>query len=117
MQRVEIVGTISDGTALSGSTDVEVFAPKGSIAVSVSPNPFLVDATMIVSTTNPGRVRVSVLDLRGRLVDVPLDASHLPTGYHDVRIGAGGATRTRLASGITTSAWKRRRESPWGNSP
>ena len=97
-QRVTIVGTLVNGTVLRGSTDVEVVAAKGSLAVSVSPNPFLVDATMIVSTTKPGPVRVSLFDIHGRLVDVPLDAAHLPAGYHDVRIGSGG--RTRLASGI-----------------
>jgi PKD repeat protein len=97
---VSVEGTLVSGAHFTGSTDVDVVASGGTLAASLSPNPFNPQAVLTFSTHKDGPVRVRLYDASGRLVKTLLDESYLSAGIHDVRVGAHSESGARLSSGI-----------------
>ncbi len=93
-----ITGALVSGARFQAPITFQVVVPFA-LSASLAPNPMNPDATLTFVITKPGRVRVRLLDVQGRLVqtihDAPLDA-----GYHDLRIGSADGSGRRLASGI-----------------
>jgi hypothetical protein len=96
---VSIGGSLVSGTRFVASAVLQVDTGKHALAASLSPNPFNPDATLTVTTTRPGPVRIRVFDVSGRLVRSVVDAGALAAGFHDFAISRreGGA---QLASGV-----------------
>ena len=97
---VSVEGTLVSGAHFTGSTDLDVVASGGTLAASLSPNPFNPQAVLTFSTHKDGPVRVRLFDASGRLVKTLLDEPNLSAGIHDVRIGARSDSGARLSSGI-----------------
>jgi flagellar hook assembly protein FlgD len=78
---------------------VDVVSSGGGMAASVSPNPLNPTATLTFSTSRAGVVRVSVFDLRGRLVRVVEPGVRLDAGYHDLPLDGRNERGDALPSG------------------
>ena len=91
---------VTGGAFETAPLPVAVIAGGGRVAARVAPNPMNPAATLTFTTTRPGRVRVSLYDLQGRLVRHLLDAASLPAGDHDVRVVAESASGVPLSSGV-----------------
>jgi len=67
---------------------------------SVAPNPFNPSGVLAFTTERPGRVRVRMFDLHGRLVRTLMETPLLPAGEHEVRIDGWGERGEVLPSGV-----------------
>jgi len=92
-----IEGTLASGVRFEAPLSLDVFA-AGALASSIAPNPMNPDATITFRVTRSGNVRVSLMDVQGRVLGV-LHDSPLSPGYHDVRVHASNNGRA-LASGV-----------------
>ena len=98
---VMIDGSLVSGAHFAGSTEVDVVASGGgTLAASLSPNPFNPSAVLTFTTHAPGHVRVRLFDASGRLVKTLVDEPYMTAGIHDVHVGSRNDTGGRLASGI-----------------
>lgn len=97
---VTLDGALTTGGTFRGSLTVDVVSNGGSLAASLSPNPLNPDASLTFTTSRPGRVRVSVFDLQGRLVRRVMEEGTLSAGYHDVRVDGKSEDGSRLPSGV-----------------
>jgi len=84
--------------------DVEIWGvlpdvPAGTTALApVSPNPFRAPARIVFDQTTAGHVRVTVHDLRGRLVATLLDGA-LAAGVHEITWDGRDPTGRQMPSG------------------
>lgn len=107
-------GLLDVVTANSGSGDVSVFAPAGTVVTGVSstpvasprsrldqnaPNPFNPETTIRFAVAEPGPVQLSIYDVQGRLVAKLVD-SPLPAGEHAVRWNGRSSSGELAASGV-----------------
>jgi PKD repeat protein len=98
---VVIEASLYSGGLLHAELSVEVVASgAGQLAATVSPNPLNPEAVLTFTTTREGFARVSLFDLRGRLVRRLLDERSLAPGYHDVRVDGRDERGVGLASGV-----------------
>lgn len=73
-------------------------APKG-LAVFLAPNPMRARGTLTFTTSQPGRVRATLFDVRGRVVRRLFEAARTPAGYHDILFDGRDDRGRPLASG------------------
>ncbi|HEX7078490.1 MAG TPA: Ig-like domain-containing protein [Candidatus Eisenbacteria bacterium] len=98
---VSVDGSLLSGILIHGDLSIDVVAQGGQLAAVLSPNPpGGAPASLSFATTRPGRVRVLLFDVRGRLVRTLLDEGNSAVGGHAVAIDAGGAGAGRLPSGV-----------------
>jgi hypothetical protein len=97
---VSVEGTLVSGAHLTGSTEVEVVAMGGTLAASLSPNPYNPHAVLTFRTVKPGPLRVRLYDPAGRLVRVLAEDANAPMGFHDIEIDGRDDTGRRLSSGV-----------------
>jgi hypothetical protein len=97
---VTLQGSLFSGGVFLAQMDILVNGSGGNLAATVSPNPLNPDATLTFWTSGPGRVRVMLFDVSGRLVRNLMDDAYAPGGYHDVRIDGTGGDGGRLPSGV-----------------
>ncbi len=98
---LEVTGSLVTGEKFAGTDQVRVINPGGGHnAASVAPNPLNPLGVLAFTTVNPGRVRVTMFDLQGRLVRTLLETPHLPAGEHEVRIDGRGERGEVLPSGV-----------------
>ena len=72
--------------------------PPAAVVFPNAPNPFNPGTTIRFELPDPGRVRLRIYDVRGRLVRQLLDADH-PAGYHSVVWNGEDGSGRRVASG------------------
>ncbi len=96
---VTFEGQITSGGFFRAAADIGVNASGGPNAVSVVPNPLNPSGEVQFSVTKPGRVRVELFDVSGRLVRVLADRTAAPGGQSCVIDGRNGQGAP-LASGI-----------------
>jgi hypothetical protein len=110
---VTIEGEITSGGTFRALADIGVVASKGPAAVSIYPNPLNPTGEVWFRVTAPGRVRVELFDVSGRLVRVLADrfaqagsqrcavdgknheGAPLASGVYYVRISTVDGTMTR----------------------
>lgn len=80
--------------------ELTIEAASPSLAVVLAPNPINPRGTMTFTTSRPGPTRVSLFDVRGRLVRVLFESDAAPAGYHDVPIDGKDDRGNSLASGV-----------------
>jgi hypothetical protein len=98
---LEVTGSLVTGENFAGTDDVRVIDPGGDhLAAAVAPNPFNPSAMLSFNTVKPGRVRVTMFDLHGRLVRTLMEMPLLPAGEHAVRIDGRGERGEELPSGV-----------------
>ena len=81
------------------SQDPGFQAPARPVLTSSSPNPFNPSTTISFSIPQDGKTRLTVYDIRGRLINVLMDGS-LPAGKHSVVWDGKGSDGRDSASGI-----------------
>jgi hypothetical protein len=91
---VGLVGALGVGCQTTTDTPPVV----ASAQLAARPNPFNPATEVVYLLPAPGRVRLSVYDLRGRRLDLLVDEDR-PAGEHRVRWQARDATGRTLASG------------------
>jgi len=96
---VQVQGSLMNGAQFTGSLSVDVVS-GGSLAASLSPNPFNPAAVLTFKTEKPGPVSVRLYDMNGRLIRTLLDVSDASAGYHDVRIDGHSDAGGHLSSGV-----------------
>ena len=98
---VTIEGAVYTGGVFRAMIDVGVQAGGGgNLSASLSPNPLNPSAVLTFVTSQPGRTRITLFDLNGRLVRMVRDEAWSPAGYHDVTIDGRNEGGGRLASGV-----------------
>ncbi len=101
MSSLELTGSLVTGESFAGTGVVRVINNGGRHqAASVSPNPLNPSAILSFNTVEPGRVRVTMFDLQGRLVRTLMEAPIAPAGEHEVRIDGRGERGEVLPSGV-----------------
>jgi len=93
-------GRVVPGSLFRAQIDLVVIGDRASGSASVSPNPLNPEATLTFETAVPGRVRVGLYDVAGRLVRMIVEDRSMPAGSHDVRIDGRDGRGRSLASGI-----------------
>ena len=84
-----------------GTDEVRVIDNGGGHqAPSVAPNPLNPSAILSFNTVKPGRVRVTMFDLQGRLVRTLTETPLMAAGKHEVRIDGRGQRGEVLPSGV-----------------
>lgn len=81
------------------TTGVAALPPGAVQDLAAGPNPFSSSTTLRFTTTQPGEVRIRVLDVSGRLVRNLL-ATRLEPGAHEATWDAAGASGERVQNGI-----------------
>jgi len=99
---LKITGSFLTGERFEGSDEVKVIDPSHGppLTASVAPNPLNPAGVLTISTSMPGKARVRLFDIRGRLVRRLLEARLLPAGVHEVRIDGRGEGARPLATGV-----------------
>jgi hypothetical protein len=93
-------GDLTTGGRFQTTLELRVISGGGTSAATVSPNPFNPAGTLTFTTARPGRAKVELFDVAGRLVRTILDEPSLGAGVHEVRIEGRGQRGESLASGI-----------------
>jgi hypothetical protein len=98
---LEVTGSLVTGENFAGTDEVRVIDNGGGHqAASVAPNPLNPSGVLAFNTEKPGRVRVTMFDLHGRLVRTLMEMPLLPAGEHAVRIDGRGERGELLPSGV-----------------
>ncbi|HEX7078644.1 MAG TPA: PKD domain-containing protein [Candidatus Eisenbacteria bacterium] len=97
---VTIEGTVVTGGEFRAALDVGVLTSGGQLAVSLDPNPLSAGGTLRFVTRTPGRVRVTLFDVAGRLVRTVWESGGAAAGLQRVRIDARDGAGRALGSGI-----------------
>jgi PKD repeat protein len=97
---VGLEGDLTTGGRFQTTLELRVISGGGTSAATVSPNPFNPAGTLTFTTARPGRAKVELFDVAGRLVRTILDEPSLGAGVHEVRIEGRGQRGESLASGI-----------------
>jgi hypothetical protein len=98
---LELTGLLGTGESFVGTDEARVFDNGGGHkAASVAPNPLNPSGMLSFNTVKPGRVRVTMFDLQGRLVRTLTEMPVLPAGEHAVRIDGRGERGEVLPSGV-----------------
>ena len=97
---LELGGDLTSGGTFHAALTIAVVSGGPGMAASLSPNPLTNEGWLTFTTTRPGRVRVSLFDLHGRLIRRVMDERTIASGYHDVRIDAWSDRGARLPSGV-----------------
>jgi hypothetical protein len=98
---LEVTGSLVTGENFAGTDEVRVIDNGGRHqAASVAPNPLNPSGVLAFNTEKPGRVRVTMFDLHGRLVRTLMEMPLLPAGEHAVRIDGRGERGELLPSGV-----------------
>jgi VCBS repeat protein/putative Ig domain-containing protein/FG-GAP repeat protein len=100
-QTLRVTGSLLTGERFAGADHVRVMDPAGTHAGAVvTPNPLNPAGVLTFSTTKPGPVTIKVFDLRGRLVQVLVEARAVAAGSHEVWIDGRGRAGQSLSSGV-----------------
>lgn len=97
---VRVRGALASGSRFLATLTLVVEAGKGHLGVALAPNPLNPASTLTFRTMRPGRVVVSLFDVRGRLVRKLLDEAASLPGYHDVRIDGRDSGGRPLPTGL-----------------
>jgi hypothetical protein len=98
---LELTGSLVTGESFAGTGEVRVIHNSGGhLTASVGPNPLNPSGVLVFRTLKPGRVRVTIFDLHGRLVRTLTDTPRLPAGEQEVRIDGRGERGEVLPSGV-----------------
>jgi hypothetical protein len=84
---------------ITGLEVAELHRPVHTYLGAIRPDPVRAGATVSFSIPEAGTVRLSVYDVRGRLVRTLLDRE-LAAGDHEIPWSAGTGARSRLAPGV-----------------
>lgn len=109
---VIVRGRLVSGSLWEGSLDLEIIAGGGQLQAVLSPNPLNPAGTLTFLTKSPGRVKVTLFDLNGRLLRTIRDEAWAPAGAHEVAVDGRSANHRALPSGV----YFFRIESPDGSS-
>lgn len=82
----------AEGAASLSATQAQVFA------MSVSPNPANPEATISITTTRSGFLRVRIFDVAGRMVRELIDKESVPPGLYEAKLS--GSNAKSLSSGL-----------------
>ncbi len=93
-------GRLLSGERFSATLPLRVSAAAGRLAASLTPNPARGGSVLRFRTVRPGFARVSLHDVKGRLVRTLFDTPTLPPGYHEVAVGGARGEGGHLVSGI-----------------
>jgi PKD repeat protein len=96
---VTLEGKLATGGTFRTALLVDVTSSGGALTALLSPNPLNPSGVLTFTTSRQGRVRVTVFDLRGRLVRTILPAQELGAGYHDVLLDGRNDRGESLSSG------------------
>ena len=96
---VELSGDLTTGGRFQANLTVDV-AGTNNLAASLTPNPLHPDGTFTFSTSQAGRLAVSIFDLHGRLVRKLEPGAEYQAGYHDFRFDGRGDRGDPLPSGV-----------------
>jgi hypothetical protein len=97
---VTIEGDLASGGRFRTAVELEVIASGNSLAAVVTPNPLRQTGVITFRTTRPGRSRVSIFDISGRVVRQLNPGPGTAVGYHDVGFDGRRQDGTRLPSGV-----------------
>ncbi len=97
---VTVGGDVLTGGNFRAPIQIDVIAPGGPLAASVSPNPLNPSATLAFLTTRAGFARVRLYDLSGRIVRSLMEEPALAPGLHALTIDGRAGDGRPLASGI-----------------
>jgi PKD repeat protein len=97
---VTLEGDLSTGGKFRAALTVDVVGTGGALAAFLSPNPLNPVATLTITTSQTGRVKVSIFDLQGRLVRTLEPGAYLEAGYHDFQLDGRNEQGERLSSGV-----------------
>ena len=95
---VALEGAIASGVRFRAPFTVSVLSSRG-LASLASPNPLAQDGTLTFRLTRGGPVRVTMLDVSGRVIDT-MTETVLEPGYHQVPLRTRGRDGRKLASGV-----------------
>jgi hypothetical protein len=83
------------------TTGVEdLLAGATSFSTRVAPNPFRTRTRIAFTMPRPGRAKIEVVDLSGRLIRTLMDEAEISVGIHGVDFDGCDAQGARLPSGI-----------------
>jgi len=91
-------GKLDSGAPISAPLALTILSPRA-LESSVAPNPMNPHGTITFRLEHSGFVRVSLLDVQGRRIQV-LQEGILQAGYQDVRVTAETAAGRSLASSV-----------------
>jgi flagellar hook assembly protein FlgD len=97
---VTLEGDLSTGGKFRATLTIDVVSTGGALAASLSPNPLNPDGTLTFTTSQPGRVKVSIFDLQGRLVRILEPGAYFGAGYHDLHMNGRSERGDLLPSGV-----------------
>lgn len=99
--------TVSDGSVAVAQevrlriTEVGGCSGRAPLVARAAPNPMGRDGSLMFWTSKPGPLRVTLHDLRGRVVRTLLEQRDAPAANHQIRIHLGSRYEaSRLASGV-----------------
>jgi hypothetical protein len=79
-----VTARLLDGSVVRATFTAKFVPEKPRAIKRCGPNPLNPEATVSIETTLPGRLRVMVFDVQGRMVRVLLDEANAPAGTRDV---------------------------------
>jgi hypothetical protein len=92
-------GSLHDGRPLCAAVSLEVLGSRAVLAARLAPNPLNPRGVLTVTTARPGRLRVRLFDVQGRVVRTLADAP-AEAGAHGIVIDGRDDRGRTLASGI-----------------
>jgi hypothetical protein len=92
--QMTLTARLHDGGMVRAAVAAKFVPEKKRAIKRCGPNPLNPEATVSIETELPGRLRVMVFDVQGRMVRVLLDESNAPAGMRDVTFN-GKDTRGR----------------------
>ncbi|HLQ66409.1 MAG TPA: PKD domain-containing protein [Candidatus Limnocylindrales bacterium] len=98
VERVSVVGRLTNGSLFRATMQIEVFGNSGKAALTATPNPLNPETVLTYYLPQGSTVRLRIFEVTGRLVATLMDGP-APPGYGSVRWGpsSGGG---RIASGV-----------------
>jgi hypothetical protein len=101
VNRLELTGSLTTGESFTGADSVMVIDPPTTpLSASVAPNPLNPAGVLAFVTSKPGRVKVTMFDVNGRLVRTLVDSAFLERGSHKVSIDGRDRQGNALATGV-----------------
>ena len=97
---IHIIPASPPAAMMPGPSGDALTAGPLAFGARVSPSIVRADATLHLTTTQPGAVRVDLFDAAGRRVRALLDEAYVPAGQHRIPLDARSDRGDRLESGM-----------------
>jgi len=94
-----VTARLLDGTLVRATFSAKFVPEKKRAIKRCGPNPLNPEATVSIETEQPGRLRVMVFDVQGRMVRVLLDEGNAPAGPRDVTFNGKDDRGRKLRAG------------------